>query len=208
MAKRAHRDYQNSYPSVTTVLGVLRKMGLEHWYKINSIKFINNAMAKGKTIGKQTHEAIEHYINTGEAKIETEYPDEVTFALKSFMLFRKEHPEFKIKLTETALVSEKYGYNGTADAPAHPDLMDWKTAEAKEKEQPPIYDDWKYQVSAYVYLWNEHNPENIIDKAHIVSIAKDKVAYTLCTMGKEEIDSCFNEVFLPCLKIYNYQRRK
>ena len=73
MATRKHRDYDNDYPSVTTILSVLRKIGLEMWFKFNTIKFINDATAKGKLIGTQTHEAIEHYINTGEAKIETEW---------------------------------------------------------------------------------------------------------------------------------------
>lgn len=205
---RKHRDYDNDYPSVTTILGVLRKVGLENWFKYNTIKFINDATTKGKLIGTQTHEAIENYINTGTAKIETEYAEEVTFALKSFMLFRKEHPEFNIKLSEKKLVHELYKYNGTIDAPAPPDLLDWKTSECKKEDIPPIYDEWKYQVSAYVHLWNYNNGNNLIDKAHIVSIAKDKVAYNLYTMNEEEINGHFNYVFLSCLRILQHQRRK
>lgn len=205
---RVHRKYKNDYPSVTTVLGVLRKIGLENWFKYNTIKFINNVNLKGKTIGTQTHQAIEHYINTGEAKIETEYPDEVTNALKSFILFKKENPLFNMKLTETPLVHEVYKFNGTLDAPAPPDLLDWKTSECKKEEKPPIYDEWKYQVSAYVHLWNYNNGDNLINKAHIVSIAKDKISYNLYTMEEEEINSHFNNVFLSCLRILQHQRRK
>ncbi len=205
---RKHRDYDNDYPSVTTILGVLRKIGLENWFKYNTIQFINNATLKGKTIGTQTHEAIEHYINTGEAKIETEYPDEVTNALKSFILFKKENPQFNMKLTETKLVHEIYKFNGTLDAPAPPDLLDWKTSECKKEEKPPIYDEWKYQVSAYVNLWNYNHGDNLINKAHIVAIAKDKVSYSLYTMEEEEINQCFNNVFLSCLRILQHQRRK
>lgn len=205
---KKHRDYDNDYPSVTTILGVLRKVGLENWFKFNTLRFINAATTKGKLIGTHTHEAIEHYINTGTAKIETEYPDEVTNALKSFMLFRREHPEFNIKLSETKLVHELHKYNGTIDAPAPPDLLDWKTSECKKEEKPPIYDEWKYQVSAYVHLWNYNNPNELIDKAHIVAIAKDKVSYSLYTMQKEEIEECFNNVFLSCLRIQQHQRRK
>lgn len=207
MAIRKHRDYDNDYPSVTTILSVLRKIGLEMWFKFNTIKFINDATAKGKLIGTQTHEAIEHYINTGEAKIETEYPDEVTNALKSFMLFRKEYPEIKLKLTETKLVSEIYKYNGTLDAPCPPILIDWKTGEAKKEQKPTIYDEWKYQASAYVKLWNECHSDNPINKVYIVAIAKDKISYALYIMEDEEINNCFNEVFLSCLKITKYQRR-
>lgn len=205
---RVHRAYSNDYPSVTTILGVLRKPGLEHWFKMNSLKFITNATNKGKTIGTQTHEAIEEFINTGKAKIQSEYPTEVINALNSFMLFRKENPQFKLELSEKALVHEVLGYNGTIDAPNPPDLLDWKTSECKKLDNPPIYDEWKYQVSAYVQLWNWNNLEFPIEQAHIVAIAKDKVAYSLYTMQKKEITDCFNEVFLPCLKIHNYQRRK
>lgn len=205
---RKHRDYENDYPSVTTILGCLRKIGLENWFKYNTIKFINAATLKGKTIGTQTHEAIENYINTGTAKVSSEYPDEVIFALKSFMLFRKEHPEFNMKSSETKLTSGKYKYNGTLDAPEPPNLFDWKTGEAKKEDHPVIYDEWKYQAASYVKLWNENNSENLITKAHIIAIAKDKIAYGICTMELEEIEECFNEVFLSCLKITNYQRRK
>ena len=206
---RIHRAYSNDYPSVTTILGVLRKVGLENWFKYNTIKFINESTAKGKIIGTQTHEAIEDFINTGKAKIESEYPTEVINALNSFVLFRKEHPECNLKLSETPLVHDGYKFNGTIDAPSPPDLYDWKTSECKKLDKPPIYDEWKYQVSAYVHLWNHCKPcADYINKAHIVAIAKDKVAYTLYTMEEEEINSCFNEVFLSCLRIHNHQKRR
>ncbi len=212
---RQHRDYDNDYPSVTTILGVLRKPGLEYWFKSNTMKFIADATLKGKTIGTQTHDAIEHFINTGTARVESEYPTEVINALNSFMLFRKENPSIFLELSEMALLSEKYKFNGTVDCIAKTDktlvlpdlLLDWKSGEAKKEEKPKIYDEWKYQVSAYVKLVNEAACYDI-KKATIVAIAKDKVAYSLYTMEEEEINSCFNEVFLSCLRILNHQRRK
>ena len=205
---KTHRNYDNDYPSVTTILGVLRKIGLENWYKINDIKFINNAMSKGKLIGTQTHEAISHYILTGEAKIETEYPEEVTNALKSFILFRKENPELTMSLSEEKLTSELYKYNGTLDAPCPPILYDWKSTERKNKERPPIYDEAKYQTAAYIHLWNENHSNILMDTVYIVAIAKDAIAYNIYKMKKDEIDFYFNEIFLSCLKILNAQRRK
>lgn len=204
---KGHREYDNDYPSVTTILGVLRKIGLEHWYKVNTIDFINKAMSKGRLVGTQTHKAIEHYILTGEAKIETEYPDEVTNTLKSFILFRKENPELLMKLSEEKLTSETYKYNGTLDAPAPPVLFDWKSTEKKDKEKPPIYDEAKYQTAGYVNLWNEKYPDNPINTVYIVSLAKDAIAYDFYKMEKEEIEGHFNNVFLSCLKIYNHQRK-
>jgi hypothetical protein len=221
--ERKHRAYENKYPSVTTILGVLRKPALEYWFKNNTIQFINRESAKGKSVGTDIHKAIENYVLTGEMKVETEYPDEVTNALNSFALFRKENRAIQLQWSEMALTSEEYKFNGTIDCIANiveqavgethsgirltPIILDWKTGQAKEKETPDIYDEYKYQVSAYVKLYNEVQKQDI-KEAIIVSVAKDKVAYNTYKLNEEEINDCFNEVFLPALRILNYQRRK
>jgi CRISPR/Cas system-associated exonuclease Cas4 (RecB family) len=209
MAKRKHRAYENDYPSVTQCLDQLRKIGLEYWFKVNTPEYIAKASQKGKDIGTSTHEAIENYINTGSLAVDTEYPTEVTTALNSFVMFRKDHPEIKLKQSELRLTSEVYKFNGTLDLMAEVDgvLMvgDWKTGEAKEADQPKIYDEYVYQVAAYVKLYNEVNNANI-DRAFIVSLAKDKVAYNIKFIEKEEIEGSFNEVFLSALKIVNYKK--
>ena len=204
---KAHREYGNELPSVTTILGVLRKIGLEQWYMRNTYEFCQNAMKKGKTVGTATHAAIESFILTGEMKVETEWPDEVTFALKSFVKFKKENP-VEIKLAEPALFSPKNGYNGTIDAPCPPVLYDWKTGEAKLEEAPKSWPDWKFQSAAYISLWNENHPEALINRAFIIGLAKDKIGYSITEMNQQEITDCFNEVFLPALRIYNYQHKK
>lgn len=210
MATQNKRAYDNDLPSVTTILGVLRKVGLEMWFKWHTAEFCDNASNKGKKIGTQIHEAIENYILKNEVKVETEYTEEVTNALKSFMLFRKDHPEVKLEWSEMMLTSLKHGYNGTMDCKAKmgdvPIVLDWKSGEAKKKDKPEIYDEYKYQVAAYVFAYNEVTGSDV-DKAMIVSFAKDRIAYNIYTMEKEEIADCFNEAFLPALKIYNYQRR-
>ena len=193
---------------MTTILGVLRKIGLEFWFKYNTRKFCDKESNRGKTTGTQIHDAIEQFIKTGEAKVESEYVEEVTNGLNSFMLFKKEHPEIEVHTSEVALTSEKYKYNGTIDAPEPPILCDWKGGNCKNKDKPVIYDEAKSQVAAYVHLWNENNPSTLIKTAYIVALAKDKVAYNIYTMQKEEIDEWFNEVFLPALRICNYQNEQ
>jgi len=205
---RKHRDYENDYPSVTTVLGVLRNIPLEYWFKSNTLEFINRESGKGRKIGTDIHKALENYILTGQATVDTEYVDEVTCALHSFIKFRKERPEIKLQWSEMALTSEKYKFNGTIDCIGDIGILDWKSGKAGDKEKPDIYDSYKIQVSAYVHLYNEIYPEKFIRDALIVSIAKDKIAYNTYAMPIQEIDECFNEVFLPALKIYNYQRKK
>lgn len=206
------RNYpDNNYPSVTTALGVLRKIGLEIWFKRNTEQFCNEVNSKGKTVGTQIHKVIQDYIETGSAKIETQYQSEVTTALNSFMLFKKENSLIKLNRSEVSLTSEKYKYNGTIDCTANNGkliIADWKTQELKEKEKLVVYDEYLYQVAAYVYLYNEHNPDFMVDEAIIVVIGKDKISYTSQIMTKEEIDDCFNEVFLSALKICKYQKER
>lgn len=208
---RKHRDYDNDYPSVTTILGELRNIGLEMWFKYNTIAFTNAESAKGKIIGTQIHEAIENYIINNELKVSTEYEEEVVNALKGFALFRSEHPEIKLSKSEMALTSEIYKFNGTIDIMGEidgiPVIGDWKSGKCKDKEKPDMYDSYFYQVSAYVHLYNEKFNTNI-NKAFIVGLAKDKVSYSLRLMEEQQIKDCFNEVFLPALKILMYKKRK
>ena len=156
---KKHRQYNNDFCSVTEVLGGLRKIGLEMWFKMNTLEFCNKASGKGKIVGTDIHKAIENYILTGQATVESQYPDEVTCALHSFVKFRKEYPQIKLKWSEQALTSEIHKFNGTIDCIAEidgtPVILDWKSGEAKQKDAPVIYDEYKYQVAAYVNLYNE-----------------------------------------------------
>jgi len=203
----ANRNYQNKYASVTTVLGVLRKIGLEMWFKHNTAAFCDAESKAGREAGTDTHNVIEEVIKTGTAKIETKYAKEVSIAMQSFQLFRKEHPEFTLESTELEMTSETFKLNGTLDCIAIKDgvkyVADWKTGKAKDNEKPDIYDEYLLQVSAYVNMYNETTNSNV-ENAFILSLAKDKVAYNFQEINKEEIEMHFNEGFIPALKIYNH----
>lgn len=207
----AKRDYQNDYPSVTQVLGILRKIGLENWFKFNTAAFCNEESRKGKEIGTAIHEAIQSHIEEKEVKIETQYGNEVMNALKGFMLFKKEHSEIKLKRSEMALTSLLFCFNGTMDVEGEIASVvvpgDWKTGKAKEADKPKIYDEHIYQVAAYLKMFNEVNKQNA-KEAFIVVFAKDKVAYNYRLLTDKEINNAFSRVFLPCLSIYNYQKGK
>ena len=209
--KKEKRQYDNSYPSVTQILGILRKIGLEMWFKFNTIQTINKESEEGKLIGTQIHEAIQQHIDKEEAKIETEFGEQVKNALNGFMLFKKEHKDIKLQRAELALTSEKHGYNGTLDCIGKIGkdlvLLDWKTGKAKEKDKPDIYDEYRYQVAAYVTAFNETQEEQVI-KAYILALAKDKVAYNFEELEMSKISEMFEKVFLSCLSIYNYQNRR
>ena len=205
------RNYDNDYPSVTTVLGVLRKIGLELWFKHHNAKWCDEQSNKGKTTGTQVHLAIENYILKNSEAVETEWPEEVNNALKGFMAFRRDRPDLELQWAELKLTSETYKFNGTLDCIAKKGdkliLLDWKTAEAKKEAVPKIYPEYFYQCSAYVYAYNEVMKANIED-AIIVSMAKDKIGYAIVEINKEQIDSHFHNAFLPALSIYNHQRKE
>lgn len=207
----ARREYENSYCSVTQILGVLRKPGLENWFKYTPIKQIQKESEEGKLIGTQIHDAIHAYIQSQEVKVKTEHAEDVMNALKGFIQFTKDRPDLKLVNSEMAFTSEKYKFNGTLDCIGQIGeeliLADWKTSKKGKKDKPEIYDEYITQVSAYVYLYNEVNKANI-NKAIILSLAKDDICYNLKELNKVELDSYFNEIFLPCLKIYNFQHRK
>lgn len=219
MAKRQYPN--NGFPSVTEALGILRKIGLERWFKWNTAEFCDAKSKAGREAGTDIHNLIQKHIEGDELKIETKYQSEVQFAMKSFFLFKKEHPEIKLKFSEIPATSEKYGFNFTIDCTADlPDeyiIADWKTGEClkenkktgevTDKGKPTIYDEHLYQVSAYVKGFNDLMKADI-KKACIVCFSKDTVAYNLQWLSAEEIDEYFNEVFLPALTICKLQKRK
>jgi hypothetical protein len=201
------RDYDNDYPSVTQVIDVLRKIGLEMWFKFNTPEFIKTESAKAKEIGTQLHEAIQSHIELNELKVETQYPDEITNALKSFMLFKKECPQIKLKKAEVKMTSESLKVNGTLDCLGNDGeevILDWKSGNAKDDIKPPIYDEYVIQVAAYVALYNETHNANI-KKAYILALAKDKITYNLEAI-KPELLVMGEKIFLRCLEIHSLKK--
>ncbi len=203
---RKHREYDNDYPSVTQILGLLRKPALEGWYIKNTPEFIRSESAKGKEIGTAIHQAIQDHIELNEVKCETEYATEVTNALKSFMLFKKECPHIKLIKAEIKMTSQMLGLNGTTDVLADDGQLcmgDWKTGKCGNDIKPTIYDEYIHQVACYTKMYNELHGTDI-KKAWIVSLAKDAVAYNLREVTAEEIEGSFNNVILPLLTIWKY----
>jgi len=203
-------------PHVTSVLGCLRRPALEMWFKYNTAAFCDAESNRGKEIGKTIHSAIQQHIEQAEMKFETEYPDEVKNCVKSFFAFKKTYPKIKLKKAEMPVVSKKHGYCGTLDCLATDSgellIIDWKSGkcnvgEKKETEFPKIYEEHEYQVAAYVTAYNEQEKADI-EKAGILMLAKDKVAFNYLMLHKPVMDSILHEVFLPALSIYNYQKKE
>lgn len=205
----SHNDYKNDWPSVTQVLDGLRKPGLENWFKYNTIEFIKAESEKGKTVGKQLHEIVQAGIEQEALEIRTDYPDELRAGLGSFSLFKKEHPEIKLKKAEMSIEVDKYKYNMTLDALATETgrliVFDWKTGKAGKDLQPKIYEEMWDQLAAYFMGYNSKNKPGA-ECAGLVVLAKDKIAYTYQLLTKEFMAERFENIFLPALTICKYKK--
>lgn len=205
----ARRDYQNDYVSITTALSVLNKPALLNWFKYNTAKFCDEESNRGKEVGKILHNAFQAHIELQEVRVETIYPDEVTNALKGFMLFKKEHPEIKLKKAEIQMISDTYSVNGTLDCVGKEDdelvIVDWKNSKAGKKDKPMVYPEYLWQVSGYSMMYEDIYKVKI-NTAYVVVLAKDKIAYAIQKIKRKEIEAHFENIMLPCIKIYYYQK--
>jgi len=198
------------YPSVTTILGVLRKPQLEWWFKVNTPEFIETETEKAKAIGTAIHEAIFNHIERTGIDTETKYPDEVNICIQSFMKFKREHPEIKMTKSELKIEHPKLKYSGTLDCVAEidgqPAILDWKSGQYKDKDELPIYNESLYQVSAYIKSY-EKMFNLKIKKGIVVYFGKDKIGYNFIELDEKKIKKNF-EIFKHCLKIYYLQKKK
>jgi ATP-dependent exoDNAse (exonuclease V) beta subunit len=186
------RDYGNNYLSVTEVLGHVRKIGLEMWYKQHTAKECDELSEKAKEIGTQIHELIESYVKGQKAIIKTKYQEEVNNGLKSFLKFRKEHPEIKLEWAEQKITNDDIKLNGTIDCLGKDSegkvIIDWKTGECKQNDFPTIYTEYLLQLGAYAFLYDSFfKRKEIVKKAYVVVLAKDQEAYAIKELDYKEL---------------------
>ena len=197
------------YPSVTTILGVLRRPALEFWLKNNTKEFCDAESNRAKEIGTALHDAIFNHIERTGIDTETKYPDEVNICIQSFMKFKRERPEIKMTKSELKIEHPKLKYSGTLDCVAEidgqPVILDWKSGQYKDKDELPIYNESLYQVSAYIKSY-EKMFNLKIKKGIVVYFGKDKIGYNFIELDEKKIKKNF-EIFKHCLKIY-YLKRK
>jgi hypothetical protein len=219
--KKVKRDYKNKFPSVTTVLGCLRKPALEYWFKIHTAQECDAISNRAKEIGDSVHELIEKYIRKEEATVTTTHVAEVGNAIEAFKMFRKDYPNFKLDWAELQISDDVLELNGTIDCIGSDDddnliVLDWKTGECKDKETPAIYFEYLLQVAAYVKLYENHRTKkqaelaalsslpstSCFDKriraAYVLVLAKDKAAYNLRGIEFEYLETLW-ELFAHLL---------
>lgn len=99
------------FPSVTTVLGAIRSLALEHWRgELGNVE-ADRRMEEGAEIGRAVHRLC-HAYNIGQSFI---IPDDIVGELFSAYRGWFAGNVDRVVFAERVVVSHKYGYAGTAD---------------------------------------------------------------------------------------------
>ena len=175
--------FDELFPSVTNVLGVINKPALAPWARNAALESVQTALLAraGMTesittewvaevidqarqtpdfkrdqaagFGTQAHELLDQVIQG----LEPEVPPELEPVINNFQAWRASSG-MDIQLTEAMVYSEKHRYAGSADAIAYRDgkliVLDWKTGNG-------IYPEYGLQVAAYANALEEMTGEPV-----------------------------------------------
>ena len=152
-----------SYPSITTVLGAQSKQGIIEWKKRVGEEVANHISRQAANRGTHVHNMVEDHLNNLDV-------DQVEKYKKQFlprMMFNVLKPELSkinnIRLQEAAMYSTDYTVAGRVDCIAEYDgtlsVIDFKTS-TKEKSEDWI-ENYFVQSSAYSQMYKEHFDEDV-----------------------------------------------
>jgi hypothetical protein len=205
---RPHTQYKladgTRVPGVTTILGVIAKPALIGWANrqglagIDTTKYVQQAA----TAGTIAHYMIECHVTGKEPDLSQYPPDLVSIAENGFIkwLDWEAGQDFKILLSEAAMVSEEHHYGGTIDVYAEcrgeKVLIDIKTSDSG------IWPEMRHQVAAYRAMLIENG--HPVDRVTIVRVGKESTE-TFATETIDNLDKHF-ELFLHAKEIYRLQK--
>ena len=146
------------YPSITSVLSIRQREGLDEWRKKVGDAVANHIMITAANRGKAVHSMVEDYLNNLDINSNEKYKKQ--FLPK--MMFNVLQPELKkinsICLQEAQMYSEKYTVAGRCDCIAEYDgvlsVIDFKTSKREKKED--WIENYFIQGSAYAEMYEEH----------------------------------------------------
>ena len=150
-------DGQN-YPSVTSVLGIRKKEGLQKWRESIGEDVANWEMNRAARRGKSFHKLVEQYLNNETPSIRDVLP---------LGLFRLAKPYIdqinNIRLLEKIMVSPKLTIAGQVDCVAEYNgklsVIDFKSANKERKED--WIENYFLQCTAYSSMYEETFGEKI-----------------------------------------------
>lgn len=149
------RFYQidgKNYPSITTVLGVQKKEGLEKWRKAVGEEAAKWEMGRAARRGKATHTLVEQYLKSETPAIRDVLP------LGLFRLMKPYIDQIdNVQLSEEIMYSHKLTIAGQVDCIADYNgklsVIDFKTANKERKED--WIENYYIQTCAYAIMYEE-----------------------------------------------------
>jgi len=149
------RFYQidgKNYPSITTVLGVQKKEGLEKWRKAVGEEAAKWEMGRAARRGKATHTLVEQYLKSETPAIRDVLP------LGLFRLMKPYIDQIdNVQLSEEIMYSHKLTIAGQVDCVADYNgklsVIDFKTANKERKED--WIENYYIQTCAYAIMYEE-----------------------------------------------------
>src|SRR5210317_2048862 len=141
-----------NYPSVTTVLGQLKKDGLQKWRDSIGEKVAQWEMGRAARRGKATHTLVEQYIKNETPSIRDVLPLGLFKLLKPYI-----DQVDNIHLLEAIMYSKKLTIAGQVDCIAEYNgklsVIDFKTANKERKED--WIENYFLQTTAYAIMYEE-----------------------------------------------------
>lgn len=197
-------------PSVTTIIGILDKPALFHWAAEMGLKGIDPRTYRDDKadVGTIAHAMIEAHllgqdpVSKGHAvcKDKLLWPEAET-AFGAYLKWRESF-EVRVVATEIKMESALYRCGGCPDlvgfAGDELRLFDWKTSGG-------IYDSHVIQVAAYVGMWNERHPGDIIRRAHILRFDRETGEYAHHEIDQRRLSYAL-ELFAMLRNVYDTKK--
>jgi len=201
--KGKYRFYEvngTNYPSVTSVLGVRKKVELQQWRDRIGENVANWEMGRAARRGTATHNLIENYIK-GEPLTEKSVLPLGLFKLMKPYVDKIEN----IHCLETVLYSSKYKLAGQVDCIAEYDgelsVIDFKTANKERKVE--WIENYFLQCTAYGLMYEELFEKPI--KKIVLIIGGEDGSMVTHVRNKEDYIPKLEEVVEDFYKMFNLE---
>jgi hypothetical protein len=184
-------------PGVTTILSRFKESGaLLHWAWTQGIegKDYRTTRDNAASTGSAAHALVEQEIHGEEAVPGSE---ETARALGNFRKWR-EVVRLRIVTTEMPYISERHRFGGTLDYIA---LVNDELCIVDLKTSNGVYPEYICQLGAYMMLWEENNPGELLAGAHLLRIGKETAAWAHYSWGRPTMELgarlflCLREAF-------------
>lgn len=171
--KRTYKTPEgNFYPSVTTVVGMVKEDAIKQWRARVGEDAANKIMQEAARRGTELHYMIERFLRNEIPRSENQISNTLFNRIRH-VLARIDN----IRAQEIALWSDELLVAGTCDCVADyngvPSIVDFKSALHSKQEDWIL--DYFMQATAYSYMWEERTGE-AIDQIVIIISSEDMSA--------------------------------